>query len=1395
MTGAVVATAYTDILGQYAFPNVATGDYTVDVIPVAGYFVTSGNDPAPLTVTDGGTASADFGLRQGQVVSGNVFNDLDASEVRDGAETGSNAGGLNVIVVSGTNVVLAVVPVGSDGAWSAGVPAGSGYAAFISTANPTVGDTLAPTVDMPAGWQITGENVNGSVDGTANGILTGIDASSGAGNLNFGVAAIPGTYTLSGTLFNDNGVSAGSAGDGLKDAAESGTNAGGSYVLLVNGSGDVVGHATVAADGSFSIAGVSTGNYTLRLSAVDASSGAAPAASLPLGWVNTGESLDNTTLDGAANGDLAVSVSGATSGLSLGIRRVADLLVHKNGPAAVDASGVLRYTVRVFNAGPAAANGATFSDAVPVGVTGMTWTCDEEIGAALCPNPSGVGAISQLIAVLPAGGGVTYTVTGTAPVSGEVVNSASITEPSGLHDPDSGNNSDAVTTIVGPVVGGADLAVIKTGPSTVVAGGSVTYAVQVTNAGPAAANGAIFTDDAESAGLTSVSWSCVASGGAICPGTSGTGAINATIATFPAGGHLLYTVSGTAPASGSVTNTATVAAPNGLSDPTPGNNSDSATTTVAATTGSADLAIAKIGPATVSAGGAVTYTLLVTNAGPDGVLNAPVLDEVPSVLTSVSWTCGGGLGGGSCSEAGNTDDINTTVDLPAGASVTLTVSGTAPASGAFVNSAEVIPPSGTADPDSSNNLGGPVITQIVVATLSGVVFNDNGSGAGTAIDGLQNGSEPGVDPGSMNVIVVGSGNVVVAVAAVNTDGTWSTTVPTGSSYDLFISTASPAIGDTLAPTVTMPSNWVVTGETRDGSSAELPGNGILAGLTVNAAVDTLDFGVRSLVPDMTVSLDLPAAGSPGATDVTGTLTCTNSGSGTATSATCTASGTGVAVGACVASSGSAASLPAGATLTCTVTVSMPGVSGGSNTSETTVAVTAETGAGNDGNTDNNSASDSVVVIDALDDGSSNLTQSASGTTAYALLGNDTVGSSGATLGVGGNVTQTISGITQNANPFGNGGGEFSLDSASGELIVKNTTAVGTYVVTYQICASPATTPAACDTATKTVVVSAAPTSTYSIAGTVFNDNGTGGGSAGDGLKQAGEGGTDAGGLYVLLVNGSGDVVGHATVQPGGSFSITGVVAGSYTLRLSAVDQASGVAPAASLPTGYGFTGDSLNGATLDVGINGNLAVTVGSANLSGITFGVVELNIFDPPFGIKVGEINGVAVIRWTMVWINDSPVAANGVVITDPPPAGTHYLGNLVCTPAGTTSVTSCAFEPPSVSHPRGRVVVVADMGADAGATDAASAANELSIRFDVTVDNPNQAQTIENQGVLDWDRNGDPVTVTTDDRTLPGGEDPTEVRFVPARPIPSMSSLMLLLSALSIAWLGLSGLRRRPA
>ncbi|HEV7765256.1 MAG TPA: hypothetical protein VGQ76_09660 [Thermoanaerobaculia bacterium] len=117
----------------------------------------------------------------------------------------------------------------------------------------------------------------------------------------------------------------------------------------------------------------------------------------------------------------------------------------------------------------------------------------------------------------------------------------------------------------------------------------------------------------------------------------------------------------------------------------------------------ANLSIVKTaGSPEVVSGGAVSYTIVVSNSGPETVIGATVTDDFDAALTNVSWTCSASPGA-SCS-ANGVGDLEDLVTLPAGGNVTYTITATAPvAPTAISNTATVTPPDNTNDPTPADN--------------------------------------------------------------------------------------------------------------------------------------------------------------------------------------------------------------------------------------------------------------------------------------------------------------------------------------------------------------------------------------------------------------------------------------------------------------------------------------------------------------------------------------------------------------------------------------------------------------------------------------------------------------------------------------------------------------------
>ena len=180
---------------------------------------------------------------------------------------------------------------------------------------------------------------------------------------------------------------------------------------------------------------------------------------------------------------------------------------------------------------------------------------------------------------MPKGSTITYTVTAniSSAATGNLVNTATVAVPAGVTDPTPGNNSQTDTDTASPK---ADLSITKSdGTTTYVPGTSTTYTIVVTNSGPSNVTGATVTDPMPAA-ITSDSWTATATGGATGFAASGSGNISDTV-NMPNGSAITYTVTAniSSAATGDLVNTATVAVPAGVTDPTPGNNSQTDTDT------------------------------------------------------------------------------------------------------------------------------------------------------------------------------------------------------------------------------------------------------------------------------------------------------------------------------------------------------------------------------------------------------------------------------------------------------------------------------------------------------------------------------------------------------------------------------------------------------------------------------------------------------------------------------------------------------------------------------------------------------------------------------------------------------------------------------------------------
>jgi large repetitive protein len=395
---------------------------------------------------------------------------------------------------------------------------------------------------------------------------------------------------------------------------------------------------------------------------------------------------------------------------------IADLALTKATGAGSAAPGsTLSYTITLTNNGPDAAANVVVTDNLPAEL--LFQSISTPAGFS-CTTPAigATGTITCTAATMASGTTVTFTlvveVTGNA--VGPINNNAGAT--SSTQDNNPGNSSGGATPVTIGGSGTADLAITKTTPTTTAAPGStVVYTISTTNNGPNTATNVVVTDTLP-ASLRFQSIAPAATFTCTTPAVGSSGTITCTGGPLANGATATFTLTTTiAPgATGSITNTAS--AGSNASDPN-GSNSDATTPGIAVA--SADLSIAKTTAATQApTGSTITYTITVTNHGPDAATGVVVTDNLPSGLQFVSAT----PSQGSCS---GTDPFTCNLGgLANGSSATITLQALVTATGGTIaNTASVIATTDDGNPgnDSSTSPSTPVVpgaAEAEIPTLS-----------------------------------------------------------------------------------------------------------------------------------------------------------------------------------------------------------------------------------------------------------------------------------------------------------------------------------------------------------------------------------------------------------------------------------------------------------------------------------------------------------------------------------------------------------------------------------------------------------------------------------------------------------------------------------------------------
>jgi uncharacterized repeat protein (TIGR01451 family) len=518
---------------------------------------------------------------------------------------------------------------------------------------------------------------------------------------------------------------------------------------------------------------------------------------------------DTATPIAATSTLTATNATTTSNTLNTPVTQACDLAVTNSGtPSPVLAGGAISYTQVVTNTGPSNCSTATFTEAFPANTifTSLTpvpagWTCTTA-GSISCTNPTVAQGSSSTFPVK---------VTVNAGTAAGTIITDTATVATTTRDTNTTNNSATVTIAVASATQ-ADLSVTNSaGPNPVNAGQNITYSQSVTNTGPAAATTVVLTETLPAnttfVSLAGSGWTCTTAAPYTCSIASL--AANAT-ATFT----FVVTVSATATPGSTITDTALVSS--ATSDPNSNNNSASATVYVA---GSAALSVTNsASPVPVLAGNNITYSQVVTNAGPSPAAAATFTENTPPDTTFVQltpiptgWSCTlpavGAAGTITCT---NPSFAVGTASFPVVVKVT---AGTA--AGTAINDTATIS-SSTTDPNTANNSA---TAKDVVATATEADLMATNSASPTS---------------------VAAGSNVTYTQSVTNNGPSAATTPT------FTQTTPP---NTNFQSITPPAGWTCTTPAVGASGTITCSAGILA---VNGTANfTLVLQVNSGTPSGT----------------------------------------------------------------------------------------------------------------------------------------------------------------------------------------------------------------------------------------------------------------------------------------------------------------------------------------------------------------------------------------------------------------------------------------------------------------------------------------------------------------------------------------------------------------
>ena len=525
------------------------------------------------------------------------------------------------------------------------------------------------------------------------------------------------TLTLGGTLFNDDGggTNQSNQNNGLLDTGETGVFAGvtvGLFRETSPGNVQFVRNTTTNANGDYSFSGLEPGRYSAGINIADEFVSGQPL----FGYVSSTPNADpDNDVDNDNNGrDVGTIIDSGLVTLTpnsepisedgdpntnftvdFGFVGQVDLQITKavDSSSSVQPGGDAIFNILVENLGPLTATDVTISDIIPAGLTLNPATSDFGTFTETINGSS----VSVAIGTLAAGGtasiqlGTTIDANRTA----DVTNTASV---SGYQlETDTANNTDdAVIDLTE-----ADLMITKTdNPDPVNAGNQLVYTITVQNAGPDLARSVVATDILP-AEVSFVSGVFTTGSGTVTEDPSGTLTITMGDLASGASAVVNITVNVAPDAASPLTNNASViATPN--NDPDMDNNDTSEPTNVVR---SVDVAIDKTVTGTPIAGQNLTYTMLVTNAGPGIARGVTVTDVLDTSLSFVGGSFDPGSSNVMLNPSGQNLNFNVgTLAVNDSVEFSFDVTIAASAQGVIPNQADVTTTDSDSNPDNNSDL-------------------------------------------------------------------------------------------------------------------------------------------------------------------------------------------------------------------------------------------------------------------------------------------------------------------------------------------------------------------------------------------------------------------------------------------------------------------------------------------------------------------------------------------------------------------------------------------------------------------------------------------------------------------------------------------------------------------